>query len=57
MQNALRILLVSVRADYDIPEMILVRYRSLMKGIEKACDISYVYLQICVTKPGVFYLF
>jgi len=55
MQNALRILWVSMRADYDIPEMMLVLYRSLMKEIEKAADISFVCLQIYVIEPRVFY--
>ena len=39
MQNALRILLVSMRADYDIPEMMLVLYHSLMIEIEKVSDV------------------
>jgi len=57
MQNALMILLVSMRADYDIPEMMLILYHSLMKEIENASDISFVYLQISVTEPRVFYHF
>ena len=55
MQNALRILLVSMRADNDVPEMMLVLNHSWMKEIEKVSDISFVHLQICVTEPCIFY--
>lgn len=55
MQNALTILLVSMRADYHIPEMLLILYHSLMREIENVSDISFFYLQICVIEPRVFY--
>jgi len=57
MQNALRILLVSMRTGYDLPEIMLVLYHSLMKEIEQVSDVSFVYLQICVTEPRGFYHF